>query len=161
MRKILLEEVFIGACVRVFQSSSSVLSPLRVIGINSGGLLTLKPLFVDVGDSVITSSVDAVYGVPIDADLLRRLGFVEAYRDNVWFYLVGGIRLTASLRQRHGAVECRRVAMTGDVCCWNEDIRYLHELQRWWTDKALLVCGTRLTFGGRKEGDGDGRKVFA
>lgn len=129
-----IEEMFVGAYVMEYPREGAMV-PMRVSGICPGGIVML-------GDA--SSSMDVVSAIPIDGDLLRGMGFARAYATDVWVMMVRDIRLTVSLRQRHGAVNCRRVAVTGRVTCWSEDIRYLHELQRWWVDRVLLPYGVPL-----------------
>lgn len=94
------------------------------------------------------SAIDwsCVFGLPIDAVLLERFGFVRCSRgDNVWLLERLGVRLTVSLRMRGGRFECKRCALGGVVVStWNEDIRYVHELQRWWVEKVLVRHGISL-----------------
>lgn len=141
MRKVRLEELFIGAWVREYVSAPCKFSvPMCVRGVDDGGDLRLG---YPGGDS-FSASIANVYGIPIDEDVMKGFGFVQTRGDNVWLRIIGDVRLTVSLRQRHGAVHCRRVAVSGRVACWNEEIRYMHELQRWWVDKVLLPCNIPL-----------------
>lgn len=78
----------------------------------------------------------------LDDVLLRGFGFVPAKGENVWLLCRGGVRLTVSLRMRGGRWLSRRCALTGSVTpTWNEEIRYVHELQRWWVEKVLVPFG--------------------
>lgn len=151
MRSVLLEELSVGSLVRHVPSPSCADGPWRVVSLSSDGTLFLVSLS---GDDSLRCSIGDVYGIPIDGVLLSHLGFLRAYKDNVWFGVFGGVRVTLSLRQRHGEEYCRRVALTGRVTCWNESILYLHEFQRWWVDKVMLVCGVPLVLPLRVSSDG-------
>lgn len=94
--------------------------------------------YVDIDVSLLS-------GWLIDDVVLRRFGFVPAKGENVWLLCVGDVRLTVSLRLRGGRFQCRRCALGGCVTgTWNEDIRFVHELQRWWVDKVLVHRGLSL-----------------
>ena len=144
MRNLRLEELFIGAWVRRWVSlSDGFSSPVYVSGLFSGGGMYLDVEGND-GDP-FDARIEEVCPIPMDERILRGFGFVRVSKgENVWMRSVGDIRLTISLRQRHGAVECRRAAISGRFACWNEEIRYIHELQRWWVDKVLLPYGVEL-----------------
>ena len=145
MRNLRIDELFIGAWVkRLVPLSDGMFSrPLRVAGLFDNG-----SMYLDVEDNdgdPFDAELKDVFPVSIDEVVLRGFGFVRAAKgDNVWMSSFGGIRLTVSLRQRHGVYECRRAAITGKVTCWNEEIRYIHELQSWWRDKVLLPYGVEL-----------------
>ena len=86
-----------------------------------------------------------VYGLPIDEKILEGFGFVEDTGRKVWIKMIGSIRLIVGLRDVYGKSECRRVSFGGGlVQGWNEEIRYVHEIQRWWVDKVLLPFGIKL-----------------
>lgn len=74
----------------------------------------------------------------LDSAMLEGFGFRRAKGDNVWFVTSGDMRLTVALRMRHGREECRRCAISGKIACWNEEIRFVHELQRWWNERVLF-----------------------
>lgn len=144
MRGILLDELSIGSLVRR-AVGTSIDGPWVVVGIGGDGVLSLEPL---CGGDVVCCHVGSVYGIPLEGDLLYSLGFRRAWKeragDRVWYGLCGGVRLTVSLRQRHGQEFCRRVALGGRVSCWHEGLLCLHELQRWWVDRVLLPYGIPL-----------------
>lgn len=144
MRGLILDELFIGAVVRRCVSVVGTYVLYRVCSLSEDvGIVGICPLG---GGVVIDVPLSELYGVPIDDVFLRAHGFVASHKEHVWLYMSSGVRLTVSLRQRHGEVFCRRVALGGVVTCWNEDIRYVHELQRWWCDRVLLSCGAVLSF---------------
>lgn len=144
MRNFNLEELFVGAWVRKFLPDQGRFTcPLRVSGIFGDGSIYLD--FDGNDGDPFDANVTAICPIPMDEDTMRGFGFVRVpHGDNVWMRSVDDIRLTVSLRQRHGEVECRRAAISGRFACWNEEIRYIHELQRWWTDKVLLPYGVQL-----------------
>lgn len=135
MRRLRLEELFVGAYVCVYPCEGDVV-PMRVCGIYPDGSILL--------DSGEKCRLDVISGVKIGGNVLRHMGFVKARGEDVFLMMARDVRLTVSLRQRHGDVCCRRVAVTGRVTCWNEEIRYVHELQRWWIDRVLLSVGVPL-----------------
>lgn len=144
MRNLRLEELFIGAWVRRLRRlPDGFSSPMYVCGLFSNG-----KMYLDVDENrgdPFDADLKELCPIPMDEDIMRGFGFAKAAKgDNVWMKAVGDLRLTVSLRQRHGAVECRRAAISGRFACWNEEIRYIHELQRWWTEKVLLPYGVEL-----------------
>lgn len=86
-----------------------------------------------------------VQPLDINENVLSSFGFVEDTGRKVWIKKIGDIRLIVGLKQVYGNVQCRRVSFGGGlVSGWNEEIRYVHELQRWWVDKVLLPYGAEL-----------------
>lgn len=143
MRNLKLEELFIGAWVQVYMSIPDRFSPpMQVSGIFKDG-----DLYLDIdgneGDPY-EAVIDETFPVAIDEDILVRFGFVRTKGDNVWMRKTSDFRLTIALRWRHGRQVVRRAAISGRVNCWNEDIVYVHELQRWWMDKVLLPFNVAL-----------------
>ena len=98
-------------------------------------------------------ALDELRGLPLNSDTVAGFGF-EQGRGNVWVMEFGDIRLTVSLKPMKGGLPCRRVAISGRFSCWNEEIRYVHELQRWWVDKVLLPYGLSLDLKWRDHGQG-------
>ena len=143
MRGLLLEELFCGALVRRVLSPSCVDGPWRVVSLSCDGTLFLSSL---CGGDSVRSHIAEVCGVGMDGVLLSSLGFVRSHKERVWYAGIDGIRLVVSLRQRHGEESCRRIAVSGKVSCWNEHVRYVHELQRWWVEKVHLPYGVGLSF---------------
>lgn len=144
MRNLRIEELFAGAWVRRWVDVPMVLSsPMFVYALFGDGGLYLD---VDGNDGdPFEAMIDEVCPITMDEDSLRGFGFVRVPRgDNVWMMSVGDIRLTISLRQIHGHQQCRRAAISGRFACWNEEIRYIHELQSWWRDRVLLPYGVEL-----------------
>ena len=144
MRNLRLEELFIGAWVRQWRKMPDCFSsPMYVCGLFSNG-----KMYLDIDDNCgdpFDADLKDTCPIPMDEDIMRGFGFVRVAKgENVWMKSVKDLRLTVSLRLRHGALECRRVAISGRFACWNEEIRYIHELQRWWTDKVLLPYGMEL-----------------
>lgn len=142
MRNLRLEELFLGAWVRRF-SADTLSAPKRVYGLSNSGRVRLEA----VGDDDVTDEfpVEELCPVQMDEDSLRGFGFVKVAKgENVWMKAVVDLRLTISLRQKFGHQECRRAAISGRFACWNEEIRYVHELQSWWRDKVLLPYGLSL-----------------
>lgn len=135
MRRLKLEELFVGAYVYTYPSEVGVV-PMMVKGIYPDSSVLL--------DDGVKYTLDVIAGVRICGNVLRHMGFVKARGEDVFLMMARDVRLTVSLRQRHGDVCCRRVAVTGRVTCWNEEIRYVHELQRWWIDRVLLSIGIPL-----------------
>ena len=143
MRNLRLEELFIGAWVRQWRKMPDCFSsPMYVCGLFSNG-----KMYLDIDDNCgdpFDAEIKDVTPIPITEDMLRGFGFVPTKGENVWLKVIRDIRLTVSLRMRHGIMECRRVALSGKIACWNEEVRYFHELQRWWMDKVLLPYGLTL-----------------
>ena len=144
MRNLRLEELFIGAWVRQWRKLPDGLScPMYVCGLFSNG-----KMYLDIDDNdgdPFDADVKDTCPIPMDEHIMRGFGFVKVAKgENVWMKSIGDLRLTVSLRQRHGAMECRRAAISGRFACWNEEIRYIHELQSWWRDKVLLPYGVDL-----------------
>lgn len=144
MRNLRLEELFVGAWVsRFIPEQERFTEPMRVTGLFDGGAMYLET------EGHTGDPFDAVVGevcpIRMDEHSMRGFGFVRVAKgENVWMKSVGDIRLTVSLRYRHGTQECRRAAISGRFACWNEEIRYVHELQSWWRDKVLLPYGVEL-----------------
>ena len=137
MRNLKIDELFIGAWVQTFfPASKSFSEPRPIIGIQDDGTVNLE--VINSAVNPFSVSVGEVLPIPIDECIMRGFGFVRTKGESVWLKVVGDIRLTVSLRLRHGLMECRRAAISGKISCWNEEIRYLHELQRWWIDKVYL-----------------------
>lgn len=135
MRHLEKEELFIGAWVNVPDTDK----PSCVIAIDFNGKFYCQAI-----DGLTSMcNLEDLRGVPINAFSLENFGFALG-RNNVWFMEFADVRLTASLREMRGGLPCRRVAVSGRYNCWNEEIRYVHELQRWWADKILLPYGMRL-----------------
>ena len=141
MRSLRIEEVFMGAYVHVLREGGVFSPPVYVAGVNHVGSLLLDS---SDSDEIMVSVLKNIYALPIDEGVLKGFGFVRARGESVWLRMFGTMRLTVSLRQHHGEVVCKRVAVTGGTVCWNEEIRYVHELQRWWVDKVLLPFGVPL-----------------
>ena len=133
-----------GAWVQRFIPSIEGFSePLYVYGLYDGGSLNLN-VAGNPGDA-LDARVEEICPIPMDEHSMRGFGFVRVAKgENVWMKSVGDIRLTVSLRFSHGTQECRRAAISGRFACWNEEIRYVHELQSWWRDKVLLPYGVEL-----------------
>lgn len=130
-----IEELFYGAWVLVDGDES----PCQVIGFGGQEVTCLYPhrvrhdvLLSDLRPLVLCSSV------------LSLFGFIRAKGENVWLRRAGDMRLTVGLRERHGSEECRRCAISGKIACWNEEVRYMHELQRWWNDRVYFPFGIQL-----------------
>ncbi len=131
MRNLKVEELFFGAWVN---NKLGVINPTRVIGIGGSNTVSL-----DTEDYVgVPSLIQNVYPLQIDENLLRGFGFKKTKGDNVWLKQIGEMRLTIGLRWRAGVQICRRCAISGKIACWNEEIRYMHELQRWWNDRVYF-----------------------
>lgn len=90
------------------------------------------------------ANVKDIYGVPINEVILHDFGFVPTKGDNVWLMKVRDFRLTVALKWQGGEQICRRAAISGRTNCWNEELLYVHELQRWWVDKVLLPFSVPL-----------------
>lgn len=108
--------------------------PVRVRDIVSDGTL-----YVERDGERIETTLDGIIPLPIDSVILQRFGFREAKGDNVWMKQVSDMRLTIGLRHKHGVEQARRCAISGRIACWNEEIRFVHELQRWWNDRVYFV----------------------
>lgn len=155
MRNLRIDELFIGAWVRRFSTDGCTLSaPMRVCGLSARGRVQIETAD-DEDAMVINAPVEELCPVQMDEDSMRGFGFVRVPKgENVWMTSVRDIRLTVSLRQKFGRQECRRAAISGRFACWNEEIRYVHELQAWWRDKVLMPYGLELCLswrGGVKE----------
>lgn len=147
MRNLKIEEMFAGAWVQQFSIGDGAVSlPLRVFGVNGDGSLMLET----DGTEPFQCFLGKVYPMPIDERSLSGFGFVRTKGDNVWLRVVGDVRLTVALRMRGGVEECRRCAISGKIACWNEEIRYVHELQRWWNDRVLFPYNISLELRWRK-----------
>lgn len=126
MRK---EEIIYGAWVRIKDDGS----PVQVISFDEENVAV-------VGDGDIRATrIEDLRPLEIGSQLLEGFGFRRAKGDNVWMRQAGDMRLTVSLRMRFGVEECRRCAISGKIACWNEEIRFMHELQRWWNDRVYFV----------------------
>lgn len=124
-----IEELFVGAWVLYGGG------PVRVVSV--GG----ERIGLSGGADAVLSDVRPL---PITSAVLCGFGFRQAKGDNVWLRNVGDMRLTVGLRVHHGVEECRRCAIGGRIVCWNEEIRYVHELQRWWIDRVYKPFGVFL-----------------
>jgi len=137
MRSLYVDELFVGAWVRTSLGAG------RICSVSAGDEI---PICIGGG---VSEPVMFGYGeiapLHIDDRILEGFGFFRTKGDNVWKTRVGDFSLTVGLRPRHGVMECRRCAFTGRTSNWNEDIRYVHELQRWWTDKVLIPFGVCLS----------------
>lgn len=141
MRNLRVEELFVGAFVQKFASAPCVFTnPLVVDSISGdGNVITISD------DGVVEGcSLDQVFPIHIDERSLSGFGFVKVKGDNVWMKAFGDIRLTVGLRWSGGVQICRRCAISGRIACWNEEIRYLHELQRWWNDRVFFPYDVRM-----------------
>lgn len=127
-----IEELIYGAWV--CRADDARHMPLRIEGLEYNGTLHLRDI---AGDRVEVSLRD-VAPVVINSDMLQRFGFVPTKGNNVWMRQIGDIRLTVALKSRHGEEYSRRCAISGKIACWNEEIRAVHELQRWWNDKVYF-----------------------
>ena len=132
MRNLKIEELFSGALVGQIGGHQE---PLTVVGLHTE--LEMPVLLQGSGDS-FASRLENICPLQIDDKLLRGFGFRRAKGDNVWLKQMGDMRLTIGLRWRAGVQICRRCAISGKIACWNEEIRYLHELQRWWNDRVYF-----------------------
>lgn len=139
MKRLESAELFIGAWVVRHLDDGHYSSPHRVYGIWENGDCSLLG-----GDAVERVSLGELGAIPINASTLLGFGFEKARGNDVYLLTVGAMRMTVSLRWKHGEQQCRRVALTGKTTCWNEEIRYVHELQRWWVDRVLLPFGIPL-----------------
>ena len=141
MRNLRIEELFAGAWVQQFKiEPGAVTLPMCVFGVWKNGRLWLDRDDKEPFDTVI----DKVYPIPVDSRMLEGFGFVKAKGDNVWLKCAGDMRLTVALRMRGGVEIPRRCAITGKIACWHEEIRYFHELQRWWNDRVFFPFGISL-----------------
>lgn len=144
MRKLRLEEVFVGAWVHQYRAIPKQFSPpMKVTGVFGDGDLYLE-VSPEQGDP-FDGSLSDTFGLPIDDEVLEGFGFVEDTGRKVWIKMIGTIRLIVGLKEVYGRTECRRVSFGGGlVQGWNEEIRCVHEMQRWWVDKVLLPFGIPL-----------------
>lgn len=143
MRKLRIEELFIGAWVQERIAVANRLAPpMYVSGVFEGG-----DMYLDIegneGDP-LDANVQDIFGLPINEKVLRSFGFVPTKGDNVWLMKVRDFRLTVALKWQNGEQIARRVAISGRTNCWNEELRCIHELQRWWVDKVLLPFSVPL-----------------
>ena len=132
MRNLKIEELFAGAWVRQFTNH---FEPLVVVGLHTQMEL---PVMLQGEKEYFASSLENVCPLQINEKLLRGFGFRKAKGDNVWLKQVADMRLTIGLRWKAGVQIARRCAISGKITCWNEEIRYLHELQRWWNDRVYF-----------------------
>lgn len=128
MRNLKIEELFVGAWVGIYDDGA-VSGPLRVTNIGDGTVVL---------NGGMQASLGILCAVPIDEEVMRGFRFYPTKGDNVWMKQRGDIRLTVALRWRGGVQQCRRCAVSGRIACWNEEIRYVHELQRWWNDRVYF-----------------------
>lgn len=142
LRKLKVEELFVGAWVQERLFTDRFSPPMFVYAVWRNGDLYLN-IDENEGDPFETHA-DNIYGLPLDDGVLEGFGFRKSRDENVWRKDIADVHLTVSLRWRHGAQECRRVAIGGRFTCWNEEIRCVHELQRWWNEKMLLPHGMAL-----------------
>lgn len=127
-----IEELIYGGWVLLASEVGG--DPVRVRDIVSDGTL-----WVERDGERIATTLDGVMPMPIDSVVLQRFCFKPAKGDNVWMKKVRDMRLTIGLRRRQGVEQCRRCAISGRLSCWNEEIRFVHELQRWWNDRVYFV----------------------
>lgn len=137
MRNLKIEELFVGALVTQVNKRGE---PDKVVALNS--YLDLPVVVQSLGGAFggqpAASSLENVCPLQINEKLLRGFGFKKTKGDNVWLKQIGDMRLTIGLRWRAGVQICRRCAISGKIACWNEEIRYMHELQRWWNDRVYF-----------------------
>lgn len=158
MRRLSLEELFIGAWLRYYMDMPNRYSePMYVFSLYQSGSVYLATR--SDGYDAVSADLANVAPIAINEAVLRGFGFEKAKGNDVFLKVIGDMRMTVSLRWKHGEQQCKRVALTGKTTCWNEEIRYVHELQRWWTDRVLLPFGIPLVLewrGKRKEDEHDG-----
>lgn len=143
MKELMIEELFAGAWVGMRDEKPGVPHMMQVYGLWKDGDLFMASDEDEHEPSL--SNIHDVCGLCIDEDVLSGFGFVLSRKDkDVWVLNVGDFKLTCSLRWHHGIRECRRCSFSGRASNWNEDIRCVHELQRWWTDKVAIPYGVRL-----------------
>ena len=137
MRNLKIEELFMGALVAQVNRQGE---PDKVIALHS--YLDLPVVVQSLGGAFggqpSASSLENVCPLQIDEKLLRGFGFRRTKGDNVWVKQIADMRLTIGLRWKAGVQIARRCAISGRITCWNEEIRYLHELQRWWNDRVYF-----------------------
>lgn len=144
MRKLRIEELFIGAWVQErIPIAKRLAPPMYVSGVFEGGDMYLN-IEENEGDP-FEANVQDIFGLPINENVLRSFGFVPTKGDNVWLMKVRDFRLTIALKWQGGEQIARRAAISGRTNCWNEELRCIHELQRWWVDKVLLPFSVPLT----------------
>ena len=137
MRNLKLEELFIGAWVQQFMEIPKRFScPMQISGIFDGGSLYLN--FDGNEGDPFDAELKEVFPLQINENLLRGFGFKKTKGDNVWVKQIADMRLTIGLRWKAGVQIARRCAISGKITCWNEEIRYMHELQRWWNDRVYF-----------------------
>lgn len=154
MRNLKIEELFLGAWVQLFEVKNESKSKiLPVHGIWWDGPLEIVEFGEKLGDWTFELSLDKVYPIPIDSRTLEGFGFVKTKGENVWKKVSEDMSITASLRLCGGVEECRRCAISGKIACWDEEIRYMHELQRLWNNRVLFPFNIPLdlTWRGIKE----------
>ena len=135
MRNLKIEELFVGAYVqKLIEAPGRFTKPMLVGSISDNEIATIDSDGVIVGGS----ELGQVFPIPIDERVLEGFRFVKVKGDNVWMKAFGDIRLTVGLRWSGGVQICRRCAISGRIACWNEEIRYIHELQRWWNDRVYF-----------------------
>lgn len=128
-----VEELIYGAWVLMRDGDD--MRPVRIRGLEMSGML-----HVERDDGSHDVMLDAIIPLPIESSILRRFGFKPAKGDNVWVKQVcSDIRLTIGLRHKSGVEQARRCAISGRIACWNEEIRYVHELQRWFNDRVYFI----------------------
>lgn len=148
MRKLKIEELFVGAWVQTVVSSK-----MKVYGVWADGEILLDM----PGGEPVKACIDDVCGMRINEDVLEGFGFSRSRKDkDVWVLCVDTFKLTCSMKWKHGVQECRRCSFVGRASNWNEDIRYVHELQRWWTDKVTIAYGVSLDLNLKGGADGAG-----
>jgi len=135
MRNLKIEELYAGSYVQMlFLDSVSFASPMLVAKVCKDG----KVLLERMDNTSFETDIKNICPIPIDERVLEGFGFVKVKGDNVWMKAFGNIRLTVGLRWSGGVQICRRCAISGRIACWNEEIRYIHELQRWWNDRVFF-----------------------
>jgi len=132
MRNLKIEELFLGAYVCVFRDGM-MSAPMRVTDIRGDGCVILEGV-----EGIVSVSLRDICPVQMDEGVMRGFRFHPTKGDNVWMKQRGDIRLTVALKWKGGIQQCRRCAISGRTACWNEEIRYVHELQRWWNDRVYF-----------------------
>ena len=144
MRKLKVEELFLGMWVQQWHEIPCRFSPpMQVTGIFGDGDMYLE-IDKEQGDP-FEGNLSDTFGLPIEPKMLELFGFKSEGKGVYILTVRDDVKVIVKVRDRYGKMECWRVSFGGGkVQGWNEDIRYFHELQRWFFDKVTLPWGIGL-----------------
>lgn len=147
MNTIKIEEIFFGMHVMHCGVPSVVMGMCGDLSRNG---------VVFLGEECAKANLSDISPMPIDESSLKHFGFTTD-DGKVWKKRVcDDVTIIVKIRVLYGRSECWRVSFGGGlVTGWNEDIRSVHELQRWFNDKVTFHYGITLELEWRDNGKGE------